>query len=512
MVLRPFIKNTFFAAALLAGMLSTTAHAARFEMRMGIKNLVVSSSAAAAPAPEVPVSPVSNPLALSMSAAVLPAATVGQAYSFNFAPLLSMAGDTLPPLSAVSFSTSSVLPAGLSLSQTGILSGTPTMPNGAGTAVQVIASYYGTSGQRVYTLLIGGQVVQVTMTSAGWSHACGLTPSGGVKCWGNNQYGQLGNNSTTSSLTPVDVQGLSAGVASLHLGARHSCALLTDGKVKCWGANDLGQLGDFTVTNRMVPVAARTANVTQMAAGATHNCAVVSTGGVWCWGDDSFNKIGNSTVGAYATEPKLVTGTGTTASFKVSAGLNHSCYTIVGFAYCWGYGSSGQLGNGTTASQFAPTRVSGLSDAAVIDGGYGNHTCTLTSGGGVKCWGANIYGQLGLGSLTGYSLTPQSVLGLSSGVTKLSVGQFHSCAVQSGVAKCWGRNNYGQIGATGTAEVLTPTAIPGISKTVASVSAGFGSTCVTYTDGNAQCLGLNASGQLGNGTTADSTAPVSLAP
>lgn len=508
---RLLFKNSFLAAAMLAGLFVTTADAAsRFEMRMSIPDLMVTGSAAGNPVSIAPVEPAGNALALSFTAAELPAATVGQAYTYNFATLLNMAGDTLPPLSAVNFSTPSALPAGLSLSASGLLVGTPLEANGAGTSVQVVASYSGTSGQRVYTLLVGGQVVQVTAVSAGWSHACGLTPSGGVKCWGSNQYGQLGNNSMTSSLAPVDVQGLSTGVASLHLGARHSCALMTDGKVKCWGGNDLGQLGDFTLTTRLVPVEARTANVTQMATGATHNCAAVSTGGVWCWGDDSFNKIGNSTVGTYATEPKLVTGTGTTSGFKVSAGLNHSCYTLVGFGYCWGYGANGQLGNGTTASQFAPTQVTGLTDATKIYGGYGNHTCTLTSGGGVKCWGANVYGQLGLGTLTTYSLTPQVLPSLSSGVTQLSVGQYHSCAVQAGVAKCWGRNNYGQIGATGTSEVAVPTALAGVSKPVVTVSAGFGSTCVTYTDGNTQCLGLNANGQLGDGTTNNATAPVSL--
>lgn len=187
----------------------------------------------------------------------LPAGEVSWPYSYDLKQLLSVTGDSGWSLANVSWSLSSgSMPAGLSLGSDGVISGIPTTKDLIGSSFQVKASYKGKDGQQLYTIVVNGAVLHVRQVSAGWSHTCAVTAVGGVKCWGQDTYGQPGNDATKlDSPTPVDVQGLASGVASVSAGGCHTCAVLGSGGLKCWGQDTYGQLGnDSAFTGQPTPV------------------------------------------------------------------------------------------------------------------------------------------------------------------------------------------------------------------------------------------------------------------
>jgi hypothetical protein len=198
----------------------------------------------------------------------------------------------------------------------------------------------------------------------------------------------------------------------------------------------------------------------------------------------------------------------------IAAGGFHTCaLTTVAAVKCWGNNDTGELGDGTTTERHTPVKTVGLGNSvkAIAAGGF--HTCALTNAGGVKCWGWNRFGQLGDGTSGSghYHSTPIGVSGLSSGVSAIATGGTHTCALMSsGGVKCWGNNQYGQLGDGTTTDRSTPVAAFGLSTGVSAISAGLEHTCARTNAGTVKCWGHNEYGRLGDGTTRDSSTPVDV--
>lgn len=250
----------------------------------------------------------------------------------------------------------------------------------------------------------------VADVDAGWVHTCALTMTGGVQCWGANG-GRLGDGTTEHRATPGDVVGLTSGVAAVAPGLSHTCALTATGGVKCWGANSYGALGDGTTESRLTPVdvVGLTSGVVSVAAGSGHTCALTTTGAVKCWGVNNAGKLGDGTMEGYSTEPVDVVGLSSGVS-AIAAGTQHTCaLTATGGAKCWGANYRGALGDGTPENRSTPVNVVGLTSGVAAIAASTGRTCALTTAGRVKCWGENWYGQLGDGTRT-HSFTPVDVL------------------------------------------------------------------------------------------------------
>jgi RHS repeat-associated protein len=351
----------------------------------------------------------------------------------------------------------------------------------------------------------------IARLAAGGSHTCALTSSGGVKCWGLNSNGQLGNGNTTRQLVPVDVSGLASGIIGISAGTSHTCAQTDSGGMKCWGLNSNGQLGNGTLTQRTTPVDVNnlTTFVTAIAAGGTHTCAFSSYDDIKCWGNNMNGQIGDGRIG-YRTTPGDVIGLNDTAALSIAGG-NHACaLTTSGGVKCWGNNANGQLGDGTTTLRVSPVDVNGLtSDVFAIASGTA-HTCALTSAGGVKCWGSNGSGRLGDGTST-QRTTPVNVTGLTSGVIAITAGDAHTCALTDvGGVKCWGNNGNGRLGDGFTTNRTTPVDVVGLSSGVIAIAAGGSHTCALLNTGGVKCWGNNANGRLGDGTTTEQKTPIDV--
>ena len=352
------------------------------------------------------------------------------------------------------------------------------------------------------------------LLSAGNIHTCGVSPAGAAYCWGYNGDGELGNGTTTSSATPVAVAGgltfaaVSAGDA-VDAGGQHTCGVTRAGAAYCWGYNGFGGLGNGTTTNSTTPVAVSGGlTFAAVSAGGGHTCGVTPTGAAYCWGYNIYGQLGDSTT-TNSTTPVAVSGG--LAFAAIDAGKNvHTCgVTPKGAAYCWGYNSVGELGNGTTTNSATPVAVSGGLTFATVSGGA-DHTCGVTPAGAAYCWGYNGDGELGNGT-TGGTATPVAVSG-GLVFAAVSTGGFAACGVTTaGAGYCWGWNIYGQLGDGTTTNSTTPIAVSG-GLTFGAVSGGNLHSCALTPRGVAYCWGHNAYGELGNGTTSATDVPVPVAP
>ena len=354
----------------------------------------------------------------------------------------------------------------------------------------------GLGGDRTFTTVCWRE--PTTSIAAGWHHTCALLSSGGIKCWGDNKDGQLGNGTTTNSSTPVSVSGIT-NATTVTAGLNYSCSALVDGAVKCWGNDKKGQLGDGGSKSQTTPVSVSgLTNVLGVTAvGEFHACALELEEVVSCWGA---NESGQA--------PALVEGLGGTA-VSVGGGSGFTCVLLAsGHIECFGDNFFGELGDGTTTESATPVSVSGISNATTLSAGGGGSACASLSNGEIKCWGANEMGELGNGTTTN-STTPVSVSGITS-AAEVSAGERFACAlIIEGSVECWGDNEQGQLGDGSTASSTTPVSVSGISDAIALAASG-SHACVRLADDSVRCWGANEFGQIGDGTTVGSTTPVAV--
>jgi alpha-tubulin suppressor-like RCC1 family protein len=254
--------------------------------------------------------------------------------------------------------------------------------------------------------------------SAGEGFTCALTGSGAAYCWGSNVYGQLGVGSASGpeycsgyacSRVPVPVSG-GLTFNDLSAGASHTCGVTTSGAAYCWGDDQYGQLGIGSTSSSAAPVAVSAAGLTfaSVSASGVYSCGLTSTGGAYCWGYNGGGQLGNGSTSP-SSVPVAVSG-GLTFT-EVGTGAGHTCgRDATGAAYCWGGNDYGQLGSGSqNPNSLVPVAVNGGLVFSGVDVGD-SHTCGVAAGGIAYCWGDNFAGQLGNGTTT-QSNVPVKVLG-----------------------------------------------------------------------------------------------------
>ncbi len=361
--------------------------------------------------------------------------------------------------------------------------------------------------------------------SVGESHACAVLSGGHVDCWGDNEYGQLGDGTTIGSDTPVEVQGISTatevgaadGSSEIGGGGFHACALLESGHVDCWGPNGSGQLGNGTYEDQKTPVEVQgISSATQITLGSYHTCALLSSGHVDCWGHNVRGQLGDGGTEGHNTPVEVQ---GISSATQISAGGQHTCALLSGgHVDCWGSNSQGQLGDGGTGNSDTPVEVQGVSSATQVSAG-GNHTCAVLSSGQIDCWGNDSEGELGDATVDPGSDTPVEVQGISDATAvsaatgaatlanDLAAGEDTCARLSTGHIDCWGDNEEGRLGDPGIRNSDTPVEVQGIGNAT-EVSAGGRTTCALLSSGRIECFGTNLEGELGDGTPVSFDTPL----
>jgi len=445
----------------------------------------------------------SVPLAIETTS--LPNAEVGTGYSY----IVNASGGTGNYTWTV---TSGSVP-GINLISWGLFTGTPTA---AGTYQVTIQVSDGTSTvTKTLSLLVnaasGNDVTIVGKTSnvtAGGYHSCAILDTGKAKCWGSGNNGQIGDGDNNGHSSPVDVS-LDASTTLVDISAayRYTCAVDQDGAVLCWGQNDYGQLGDGTNTSSNVPLKMSASSfdekVVAISAGRFHACAIDETGTAYCWGNNNNGKLGiGSTTSSY-TPQKL---TFSSPVLDISAGEYHSCAILSNDdLYCWGRNLNGQLGDGTKTERHSPVKVD-LSDEVPTEVSVGQkHTCVNTESDKTFCWGHPTYD----GNST--TTTGTSIMGVDDdsvdGLVSINSGNHGSCSLtDTGEVDCWGEGLYGQLGDGTNDDSDTP--VSTLITGVVEIAVGTRHACSIDSDGDLGCWGRGSGGQLGDGTTDDSNTTV----
>jgi hypothetical protein len=343
--------------------------------------------------------------------------------------------------------------------------------------------------------------------SSGYSHACGVKTDHTLWCWGSNDSGQLGDNTTTNRPTPVQVTALGSSVAEVSVGDLYTCARKTDHTLWCWGNNASGQLGNGSADDALTPtqVTALGTNVAEVSAGDLFACARLTDGTLSCWGS---GPLGNGT-STPSLVPVQVTSLGTTVA-RISTGDGAACVRKTdGTLWCWGYNSFGIVGDGTTNDQLSPEQITALG-TGVVEVSVGDlFACAAKTDGTVWCWGTNDKGELGDGTTTSH-FTPAAVGTLPTLANTVAANGRHACATMTdGRLYCWGWNGAGQLGDGSTTDRHTPVQVTSLGPTIFGASAGVNqNTCGAAFDGGVWCWGSDSFGQIGDGAGVTRTTPV----
>ena len=329
------------------------------------------------------------------------------------------------------------------------------------------------------------------------NHSCGLI-SGALYCWGDNSYGQLGNGNTTQQNTPVLINA-GTSYSQVAVGGGHTCAVVAStGALHCFGFNFYGQLGNGNTSNQSSPVVVNAGtSYSQVTAGVYHTCALVaSTGALQCFGYNSTGQLGNGNTSNQSSPVAINAGT---FYSKIAAGGYHTCAVITstGALQCWGFNASGQLGNGNTTNQINAVAINAGTAYSKIAASANNTCGVITSTGALQCWGNNGSGQLGIGN----TINQSSPVAVNAGTSysQVAIGANHTCAIvtSSGVLQCFGDNSKGQIGIGNTTQQNSPVVV-NAGTSYSQISAGQSHSCATISSSGAlQCFGDNSLGQSG---------------
>jgi alpha-tubulin suppressor-like RCC1 family protein len=391
-------------------------------------------------------------------------------------------------------------------------------------------------------------------TTAGSAHSCYILDNGSVKCWGKNNLGQLGLGHTNNrgdnssemgdNLTAIDL-GIERTAKAIAAGSDHTCAILDNASIKCWGSNVYGQLGLGHTNNRgdnssemgdSLPAVDLGSGITAkaIATGKHHTCAILDNASIKCWGANASGQLGlghTNNRGDNSSEmgnlPAVDLGSGITAK-AIVAGGSHTCAILVDSSAikCWGENDQGQLGLGTRTDSLNPSVVdmgSGITAKAIAAGE--SHTCAILNNSAIKCWGRANEGQMGIykwdenigddpGEMGVTGQDDLTNIGTGRTAVAIAAGKNHNCAIlDNSSIKCWGANTSGQLGIGDTVNrgATTdgsdqmggnlPVVDLGSGRTARGIIAGDNQTCAILDNASIKCWGANASGQLGLGHT-----------
>lgn len=354
-------------------------------------------------------------------------------------------------------------------------------------------------------------ILRIRSVATGEFHSCAITLEGNVYCWGDNEQGQLGNDSTTDSVYPVPVEAPGGVNFTSIVAARyHTLAIDESGQVWGWGSNAAGQLGVGTSTNSTVPVLVEGfdgVSIEKVSTGIAHTLALDVNGQIWAWGNNSSGRLGDGTE-TDRLLPVQIAGPQNIVFNDIAAGVFHSiALDTNGQAWAWGSNTFGKLGDGTTVNRLVPTAVMMPADINFTEiSGGSDHSVALASSGNVWAWGSNELAQLGSGSLLSSAIPVQVDFPAGSQIETIMTGHYHNLAITSDDELWgWGSSSSGRLGSGfTTATVEAPIALQTPENTgIYLLSANRNhSLAVSLGSSKPYAWGRNDNGQLGNGTTA----------